>query len=78
MNAIPESAVFAAIENAQKAMPAAMNAARSGAGPLRCSICGKPVACCYPETVPGVIFATCRSGHKIKFHMPLQSMKSAV
>ncbi len=34
--------------------------------PARCSICGKPIACCYPETVPGMIFATCRSGHKIK------------
>ena len=34
--------------------------------PFRCTICGKLIARFYPETIPGVIYATCRVGHKIK------------
>ena len=66
MITIPESAASAAGENAQNALPSAANTARNDLIPLRCSICGKPIACCYPESVPGIIFATCRNGHKIK------------
>ena len=34
--------------------------------PLRCTVCGKTIICCYPEAYPDTINATCSSGHKIK------------
>ena len=66
MTTIPESAAAAAGENAQNPLPSPAKATRIDMIPLRCTLCGKPIACCYPESIPGVIFATCRNGHKIK------------
>ena len=34
---------------------------------IRCSVCGKPLLNVYPNTLPGIIFATCLSGHKIRY-----------
>ena len=35
--------------------------------PIRCSVCGRPLLNVYPNTIPGVIFATCREGHKTSY-----------
>ena len=37
--------------------------------PLRCSVCGKPFLNVYANTLPGMIFATCRSGHKTSYRV---------
>ena len=63
---IPENTAIATDESNQKAKPLPVNAAREKTIPFRCTVCGKLIACYYPETIPGVIYATCRNGHKIK------------
>lgn len=35
--------------------------------PACCSVCGKKLLNVYPHTLPGIIFATCCSGHKISY-----------
>ncbi len=35
--------------------------------PLRCSVCGKKFLDIYPNTLPGIVFATCCSGHKTSY-----------
>ena len=43
-----------------------LKTARNEMIPLRCTVCGKTIVCCYPEAYPDIINATCSSGHKIK------------
>ena len=35
--------------------------------PIRCSVCGKPFLKVYENTMPGIVFATCSSGHKTSY-----------
>ena len=35
--------------------------------PIRCSVCGKPFLKVYENTMPGIVFATCCSGHKTSY-----------
>ena len=44
--------------------------------PIRCSVCGKKLLNIYPDTLPGVIFATCQGGHKISFRTGTPSRKA--
>ena len=38
-----------------------------GMNPIRCSVCGKPFLNVYRNALPGIIFATCCSGHKTSY-----------
>jgi hypothetical protein len=44
--------------------------------PIRCSVCGKPLLNVYPNTLPGIIFATCLSGHKIRYGSEVPARKA--
>ena len=44
--------------------------------PIRCSVCGKPFLNLYKNTMPGMIFATCRSGHKTSYRVSELSRKA--
>ena len=35
--------------------------------PARCSVCGKQFLNIYPNTLPGMVFATCKNGHKTSY-----------
>lgn len=43
---------------------------------IRCSVCGKPLLNVYPNTLPGIIFATCLSGHKIRYGSEVPARKA--
>lgn len=44
--------------------------------PVRCSVCGKKLLNLYPNTLPGVVFATCCSGHKTSYRIGDPSRKA--
>ena len=35
--------------------------------PVRCSICGQKFLNLYPNSLPGIVFATCLNGHKTSY-----------
>ena len=47
--------------------PEAKAGADAGMFPIRCSVCGKHFLQVYPNSMPGIIFATCLSGHKTSY-----------
>lgn len=62
----PENTAFTTNEKKQETKPLTLKTVHKEMIPLHCSVCGKMIAYYYPETIPGIIFATCRDGHKIK------------
>ena len=57
-------------------VPEANAGTDAGRIPIRCSVCGKKLLNVYPDTLPGVIFATCQGGHKISFRTGAPSRKA--
>jgi len=47
--------------------PEAKAAENTGIFPICCSVCGKHFLQVYPNSIPGVIYATCLSGHKTSY-----------
>ena len=47
--------------------PEAKSGTEAGRIPIRCSVCGKPFLHVYLNSMPGIIFATCLSGHKTSY-----------
>ena len=64
------------LKELQQEMKAKVKAMRNETALPCCSICGKPIAFCYPETIPGIIHATCSSGHKIRLRKEALPRKS--
>ena len=48
-------------------VPKANAGTNAGRIPIRCSVCGKPFLHVYLNSMPGIIFATCLSGHKTSY-----------
>ena len=46
--------------------------------PARCSVCGRPFLNVYPNTLPGMVFATCRCGHKTSYRTEDLNARKAV
>lgn len=34
--------------------------------PARCPLCGRPITLLYPEICPGIRYAHCQHGHKVR------------
>ena len=43
----------------------------------RCRLCGKPIAMIYPEIAPGLRYARCQYGHKIRLEKEENLQKTA-
>ena len=44
--------------------------------PIRCSVCGEKFLTLYQDTMPGIVFATCRVGHKTSYRVRESSGKA--
>ncbi len=58
------------------------NISRTAAGSAenitdRCPLCGRPIALLYPEIKPGLRYAHCQHGHKIRLQQESRQERNA-